>query len=335
MKTKNLILFAFLLGILFVVRPVHSAPLATSPNALIAAVNAVRAANGLHALTANSILMSVAQGHANYMAATGNVSHYGADGSRPFQRSLAAGYPVAGDLTQGGFHAENILSGSMDASGAVAAWLTSAPHTNTMLSPNFLDVGAGVANVGGRYYYVLVASRQSGGAVAYTPPVSSSGAPVGAPGVNEYIIPVTRSTPEANGAIIHEVQSGQSFWAIAIAYETTIAEIMRLNGLSQNATLYPGNKLMIRPAQADSPPPPTATPDFILPPIDSPALALEPVFTPLSPPTPIPAAAQIATETPEPAAAFDANSAWIPAVIVALSVLVAVLAMAFSGRREI
>jgi len=63
---------------------------------------------------------------------------------------------------------------------------------------------------------------------------------------NEAVIhPVTMSTPNANGDVIHEVQSGQTLWQIAIAYAVKIDDIKRLNNLFDN-NIYPGNKLLVK-----------------------------------------------------------------------------------------
>jgi uncharacterized protein YkwD len=78
---------------------------------LIAEVNSLRISNGLPPYSQHPILMQIAQAHTNYQAAIGTGTHYGADGSRPFQRALAAGYPVAGDLARGGYFSENIVWG--------------------------------------------------------------------------------------------------------------------------------------------------------------------------------------------------------------------------------
>src|SRR5258706_794656 len=91
--------------------PARPKQVVTDAYSLIAEVNALRAANGLAAYTVNPILMSVSQTHAEYMAATRSVTHYDASGRRPYQRGLAAGYPLAGDLTLGGFYSENIMAG--------------------------------------------------------------------------------------------------------------------------------------------------------------------------------------------------------------------------------
>lgn len=83
------------------------------------------------------------------------------------------------------------------------------------------------------------------GASGSAPPstAGSSGNP--AP-TQERIEAVQVATPDANGAIIHEVKSGQALWSIAIAYKKTILEIQQLNGLSGNV-IVPGQKLVIVP----------------------------------------------------------------------------------------
>jgi hypothetical protein len=48
------------------------------------------------------------------------------------------------------------------------------------------------------------------------------------------------------------VQPGETYWAIAIAYETTIAEIYRLNNLDENSPIWPGDELLIQPAQINA-----------------------------------------------------------------------------------
>ena len=54
---------------------------AGSPTDLVNTVNALRASYGLAPYRVNPILMAAAQGHADYMAATGNVSHTGLAGT--------------------------------------------------------------------------------------------------------------------------------------------------------------------------------------------------------------------------------------------------------------
>src|SRR5215204_5974278 len=89
-------------------QPVHMPRYAGSPYDLINAVNALRAAYGLPPYSVNSILMLTAQNQADFMAVTGNVTHSGPGGISFTDRLLAAGYLLAGDLSAGGFRAENI-----------------------------------------------------------------------------------------------------------------------------------------------------------------------------------------------------------------------------------
>lgn len=222
--------------------PMLSLSIQSSANDLIAEVNALRVANGLPPYTVNSILMQVAQDQANYMAATGQVTH------RPglTQRLLNAGYPLAGDLSQGGFRAENITGGSKTAAQAVQGWTGDAPHLNTMLSPNLTEIGAGVVKVGDRYYLVIDCARPTTGGLPqdFTPnpdaPSTESFAP------SDFIVPIAVSTPDENGMVYHEVQYGQSLWAIAIEYGVKIDEIRALNNLGPGSEIYQGDKLLVR-----------------------------------------------------------------------------------------
>ncbi len=217
------------------------------PYTLIAEVNALRAANGLPELIPDPILMSVSQAHADYMASIGSVTHYSADGSRPFQRSLAAGYPVAGDLSQGGFHSENITAGTnMTPAEAVSQWTGDAPHLNTMVSPQYVDIGAGVSIVGNKIYYVIDTSRKSGSAVpAYTPQVVN-GTPV--VNLNPLVSTIFPSTPAADGSVVHQVRPGETLWLIAITYGVKIDEILSLNNLPKDSPIYPKQELIIKKA---------------------------------------------------------------------------------------
>ncbi len=229
-----------------------------SPADVIAAVNSLRASHGLPPYAVNSILMSTAQGQADFMASTGTIQHTGPGGSTVTQRLLAAGYPLAGDLSLGGFRSENIVGGyDMSASAAVQSWTGDAPHLNTMLSSDLQEIGAGVAQAAGMTYYVIDCARPlgSGEPVAYTP-----GAEAQLSGGNDIIVPVKMSTPNAKGDIFHEVQAGQTLWAIAIAYGVKINDIRQLNNLDPTTTvIQQGAKLLIKRVGTPTPAPPTST----------------------------------------------------------------------------
>ena len=230
-------------------------PLAQASDAyeLIDAVNTLRIANGLPAYNVHPILMGTAQGQADYMASSGTVTHYGPDGSRPYQRALAAGYPLAGDLSQGGFFSENIIAGNnMSAQEAVQQWLGDAPHTNTMLSTYAQDIGAGVATVGNYVYYVIDVGLSTGSTPRYTPgpggvyPTAVFYAPL--------VSTIFPNTPAADGVVRHTVKGGETLWLIAITYGTKVEALRQINGLAPDASIRPGQELIIFPAGTVTPP---------------------------------------------------------------------------------
>ena len=219
---------------------------AGSPFDLINAVNALRTSYGLAPYSISPILMFTAQSQAEFMAATGDVSHTGFGGSSLTDRLLAAGYPLAGDLSLGGFRAENIASGNEDrtAQSAVEGWTRDASHLNTMISPNLSEIGAGVAIANGRVYYVIDAALPTTGPVLPASTVIAGSGSTGPPPETRISVAVV-STPNPEGDIIHEVQVGQSLWQIAIAYEVKIDDIKRLNNLLDDS-IYPGSRLLIK-----------------------------------------------------------------------------------------
>jgi LysM repeat protein len=220
---------------------------------LINAVNALRASHGLALYSISPILMATAQAHADYMAATGNVSHIGSGGSTVTERLLAAGYPLAGDLSLGGFRSENITAGNetKTAQDAVNGWTGDTLHLTTMISPGLTEIGAGVSVNGGRVYYVIDCALPT----TYSPPLPAAETAIGTEStvvpVGAVPIAVTLVTPNADGDIVHDVQAGQTLWQIAISYGTKIDELKRLNNLYDD-NIYPGDKLLIRKGATDS-----------------------------------------------------------------------------------
>ena len=221
-------------------------PLAAgSPFDLINAVNALRTSYGLAPYSINAILMYTAQAQADFMAATADVTHSGPDGIGLTDRLLAAGYPLAGDLSAGGFRAENVTSGneSRTAESAVDGWSGDALHLNTMISPNLSEIGAGVAIANGRVYYVIDCALPT--TVGLPPSTSAPDSGTTVPARETPISVAVISTPDSDGNVFHEVTPGQSLWQIAIAYEVRIDDIKRLNNLFDN-NVYPGSKLLIK-----------------------------------------------------------------------------------------
>ena len=236
---------------------------ASSPYDVINAVNALRASYGLAPYNISSILMATAQAQADFMAATGHVSHTGLGGSSVTERLLAAGYPLAGDLSLGGFRSENITSGneSKTAQDAINGWTGDAPHLTTMISPSLTEIGAGVSVNGGRVYYVIDCALPTTNGAPQPAAQTAVAAGTTVVPAGQVMIPVVVVTPNAEGDIIHEVKPGQTLWQIAISYETKIDEIKRLNNLYTN-DIYPGEKLLIRKAITAATGTPSSTATF-------------------------------------------------------------------------
>ena len=268
-----------------------------TPYDLVHAVNALRVAYGLTPYSINSILMFTAQNQADFMAATGQVTHSGPGGVTVTQRLLAAGYPLSGDLSFGGFRSENINSGNegMAAESAIRGWLGDAPHQNTMLSPNLTEIGAGVAVSNGRVYLVIDAARPINAPNIPLDATSVVGGGTIVPAPEVPIVPVILSTPNASGQVLHEVKYGQSLWQLAISYGVKIDDIKRLNGLFDNS-IYPGNTLLIKIEPTPTPALPTvpALPSPTIAPTTTPAATLVAVAS--STTTPLPPVAQNSSE---------------------------------------
>jgi LysM repeat protein len=219
------------------------------PYAVIDAVNAVRAANGLAPFQVNAALMAAAQAHSEYQASIGSTTHTGRGGSDVKSRAVAAGYGGGANVSV----IENVYGG-MNATPqqAVNWWKGDGVHLNTLLSTRHTDVGAGVAvSDSGVVYYTLDVGGISGsgsaaGAAATGP--GQPGAVAAASSTEVAFAPILVSTPEANGAVIHVVQPGQTLWAISATYGINILELLSLNGLNANAYIVPGQKIVIRPA---------------------------------------------------------------------------------------
>ena len=300
-------------------QPVRANPRALLPadangSDLVDAVNALRAAHGLTGYNVNPILMTIAQAHAKYMALISvSDTHIDAQGRRPFQRALDAGYLVAGDLSQGGFFSENVTGGiGMTPEEAVTQWLGDTAHKGTMLSTVLQDVGAGVAVVGNTYYYCLDAGLSTGGTpVAYTPI-----APLSSP--TQLIV---QNTPNVDGSITYIIQPGDSLLAIALAYKIPLVTLEQLNGLTDTSTIYPGHKLIISLAFTPSPTFPTFTPTEL----PTPALWPTSTFTD----TPLPP-----TPTSPPSPNFPVTAAGGSVIAIALVALAAAGIVAWVSTRR-
>lgn len=245
----------------------HQQQVIPSASELINAVNSLRLAYGLPPLSYNSILTVVAQSQADVLAGSAGASgHMRPDGMSLTDDLLSMGYPLGGDLSLGGYRSENWVTAT-GVQDAIQWWLGDDVHTNTMLSPNYLDIGAGIAaDSDGAIYFVIETARPTASGKPqddYTPAAPGTivnGVTLnGAPNAEQFMAPVAISAPNADGLVVHEVQYGQTLWSIAIAYGTKIQEIRKLNNLP-STDIYPKQKLIIKKV---SPATPTGQPPAI------------------------------------------------------------------------
>lgn len=202
---------------------------------LILAMNTLRVSYGLQALIEDPIINAVAQSTAQTMADNLLSWHIG----NVAGRLASAGYGGGSKV----WATENFAIGYGASIDEIMVMWSDESHMLPAVKPYYCNIGAGTAKASnGSTYYVLQAAYVSGQACgSYTSP----GGPVEGGGGYGIIVPVTIATPDANGKILHVVQSGQSFWAIAVAYQTTIKEILRWNNLPEGTVLQMGQELVI------------------------------------------------------------------------------------------
>ena len=257
---------------------------------LIDAVNRLRLENGLNELSPHPSLMQVAQWEADAIAG-GAPGHTRPPGLTLGAWMISLGYPLGGNIALDGYRSENWVAGSeLTVDEAIQLWLGDAPHTNTMLSAQRSDIGAGVAlgeDPWGKtvYYYVIETALQTTSgqqqyeasalltalpqtqAAIYGDPTQAAVAA----SISQYMIPVSVATARPDGDVIHEVRHGQSLWSIAIEYGVKINQIKLLNNLTSNQ-VYTGQKLLVQksatqPATIETPtqaPSPSSTPEPLL-----------------------------------------------------------------------
>jgi LysM repeat protein len=216
-------------------------PSQVSASELIMAMNTLRVSYGLPALIEDPIVNAVAQATAATMAANNLSWHIG----NVRGRLAAAGYGSGATV----WATENFAVGraGRGIDEIMAAW-ADPDHMRPAVEPAYCHVGAGVAQTSeGRIYYILQAAYVSGQPCGTSPQTSEGASQPGAgPGsVSQLSIPVKIATSDADGRIFHEVQAGQSFWSIAIAYQITIRDLEVWNNLSRTVPLRAGQRLFI------------------------------------------------------------------------------------------
>ncbi len=125
-----------------------STPETMSDAEILAAINAVRKANGAPPWAYNARLEDAARSQARLMAQKNTMSH---DlGVTLRERVTAAGYL--------GAVGENVGKGYKDLQGVIGGWMDSSGHRGTLLSHRFVEFGLAVARgPGGKLYWAMIA----------------------------------------------------------------------------------------------------------------------------------------------------------------------------------
>lgn len=213
-------------------------------NDILQLVNQVRAEYGLPALSYNAALATAAQNHANFIALNAIYSHIGVNGSTWQDRAQAAGYT--------GHAGENLVGGTrLTPQQGVTWWRNSAVHFSNMLNPRWTEAGVGFAVGSGQNFYVMVFGTPND-----APPPREEQQVVDVPFI---VAPIELAQPNEDGSIVHTVLEGHTLWAIAARYEVSLADLYLFNALTEDSVINPGDKLTIRLADGQ-PPPPTPTP---------------------------------------------------------------------------
>jgi len=260
MKMKRIaaILAILCLSLMYFAAPDHAQAQSGKPYEILAEINALRAANGLPALSENTYLNLAAQNHADWIAEdpANRGGHEGPGGNSAYDRALAVGYGEGKQI----WVTENWARGrGLTPSECVYVSWNDAAHMGNMLTTWHNEFGAGVAlDTQGMTVYVVDFGHSSGSL-----PIQPTVTPGGPTSTSAPLIyPVTTTTPNPDGSVTHIVKYGQTLYGIAEAYGITLADLLALNGLTEDSAIYPDDELIIVPVNegAQETPETTGTP---------------------------------------------------------------------------
>jgi hypothetical protein len=312
------------LGLLFATPNRVHASTSITPYDLINLINDWRVNRyGFAPLTVNSTLMGTAQYTAQFMADNHLTDH---------MANLGYGGVVA-RITQAGYQfqgfncaTENWVSSVYDIE-TIASYWEDEEHQFPASKEQYKNVGAGVAvdSAGVPWYIIHAACATSGsseGSFETTYDPNSTREPT----FDTSIHAVVTATPQSDGSVYHTVESGQTLWSIAMAYNTHIDTLKKLNNLSGD-TVWVRMKLLIMDA-----PTPTVSPTVTLTPI-------HPTRTPTHPVTPKPPTATITvgpspTSTKEAAIAATSNRHNLGLIIIVVCGIGLLALIAFTFFRK-
>ena len=130
---------------------------------------------------------------------------------------------------------------------AITWWKGSSIHNQVMLDSRYVEIGAGVTTSGNYTYFTAEIAWVSGYA-APSQDVTNGNQDDGSDQQDDsysFVAPIKKSTPRADGTIIHIVESGQDPWSIAAVYEVDFYVLLTENGLNPNSFIFPGDEILI------------------------------------------------------------------------------------------
>ena len=104
------------------------------PREALQLINGYRKSKGLGALSFNSLLTKTAKLHSRDLAKHDRISHYGSDGSNPWDRVERSGYKPQ-------LAAENVGTGQLTIAEVMKGWKESPGHNKNLLLPDAKHVG--------------------------------------------------------------------------------------------------------------------------------------------------------------------------------------------------
>ncbi len=221
-----------------------------SATTVINTINSLRAQRGLPALQSHPALMQIAQQHSQYQASIGDWTHISADGSRPRDRAIYAGFGDGAYV----YLSENVAYGlNSSIMETINGPWNDPDHHHTMYNPSAKYIGAGVAYSGDLVFYTV----DTGYWVGDPAPTPENPAISSTPSTSQEptAVPVVVSTPLSDGTIRHIIAGGQSLWTIAAVYNITLEELREMNDLEPDAIMNLGDEILIHPSYT-----PTNTP---------------------------------------------------------------------------
>lgn len=319
--------FVFVIAVLAPAEQTNASPLSSASD-MIAGVNALRASKGLTPYEEDPWLMAYAQEHAEYIASLGYGTHRHSDGTSPWDIGLV----------------ENVASGTewlLTVDLVIITIWSDWVHWKTMVGYVSGQVGVGMASKDGVLYYVLdvrpgeeaddddLEPIETATLSTQTTSDDGSATEIAITPAPFTFVPIITNTPRADGSIVHIVKLGETLWSIALSYRVGVEELRWLNGLpSDSDEIYLEQRLLIHPANAETPKPigganytitPTATQEaFTVTPSHTTTDLLSTITCPTKPgasPTPT-------TPTPEK---FDIKSIGIGVLIGIVILMVVVL----------